>query len=70
MTDEEKDQAAAYLKLQDNVHALIVAAIYGELVGNPTGMLPNLLRIKIEERVQEEMRNYRVTKIGHTANQY
>jgi hypothetical protein len=67
MTDEEKQQTEAYIKLQDNVQKLVISAVYDELVANPYGMLANHIRMILQSTINDEMKQYRITRTGQTA---
>ena len=68
MTDEEEEQAAAYLKLHDNVNGLIIKAITNELITNPSGTLAMQIGYIAKHNMQEDLRQYRVVKVGTIAN--
>lgn len=73
---DEKDQAAAYLKLQDDVKALILEAVEQELRTNPWGTFASYIRqiavdvTRNESRtiMDREIQNYRIVYKGTTAN--
>ena len=67
MTDEEKDQAAVYLKLQENVQALVLNVITNELITNPMGTLAQQIAYIARHTIQNEMKQYRITKAGDYA---
>lgn len=67
MTAEEAEQAAAYLKLQENVSDLIVKTVTHELITNPSGALAMQLSYITRHNMQDELKLYRVTKIGCSA---
>lgn len=67
MTEEEKTQAAAYIKLQDDVRKLIVDTIYAELMnyGSPlyphirsTTLYSNEFKEQVKNVVKEQMNKY------------
>jgi hypothetical protein len=65
MTEEEKENAAAYMKLQDDVRQLIVNTVYQEL-NNFGGVLQNqikvatLLSYEFEQKVKDVIKNQMV----------
>lgn len=70
MTDEEKQQAEAYIKLSENVRELIIDTVRNELLTNPNGILAGQLKMLIQQTTNDEMKQYRITRIGQTAMQY
>lgn len=68
--NEGEQQALAFVKLQDDVQELVVKAITNELITNPSGALAMQVGYIIRHTMQEEMRQYRMTKIGFSAMQY
>jgi len=62
MTEEEKETAAAYMKLQDDVRQLVVNIVYQEL-NNFGGALQNqikaatLLSYEFEQKVKDVIKN-------------
>lgn len=62
MTKEEKEAAAAYLKLQDDVRQLIVDTVYQELC-NYGGMIHNQVKTGVlcssefEQKVKDVVKN-------------
>ena len=62
MTDEEKNNAAAYIKLQDDVRQLIIDTVYKEL-NNYGGMLHSqikagtILSYDFEQKVRDIVKN-------------
>ncbi len=75
---DEKDQAAAYLKLQDDVKTLILDTVMEEIAKNPWGSLATHIRnIAVDatrnnarETIDREIQNYRIVYKGTTANTY
>lgn len=62
MTEEEKEAAAAYMKLQDDVRQLIIDTVYKEL-NNYGGLLHNQIKTGVlhnydfEQRVKDIIKN-------------
>lgn len=62
MTEEEKDNAAAYMKLQDDVRQLIIDTVYKEL-NNYGGMLHSQIKTGVlygyefEQKVKDIVKN-------------
>jgi len=62
MTEEEKESAAAYIKLQDDVRQLIVDTVYKEL-NNYGGVVHNQVKTGViyspefEQKVKEVIKN-------------
>lgn len=62
MTEEEKDSAAAYIKLQDDVRQLIINTVYQEL-GNYGSLLHSHIKTGVlysnefESRVKDVVKN-------------
>ena len=69
---DEKDQAAAYLKLQDDVRQLIVDTVVQELQAQPYGVLSLTLQTLAANHAKtimdREIQNYRIVYRGSTAN--
>jgi hypothetical protein len=63
----DEKEAAAYIKLQENVQELIVSSVYGELLANPHGMLANHIKMLLQQTIKDEMKQYRVVRMGQTA---
>jgi hypothetical protein len=67
MTEEEKNNAAAYMKLQDDVKQLIIDTVYKEL-SNYGGLLHNQIKTgviyssefnqKVKEVIKDQMMKY------------
>jgi hypothetical protein len=67
MTEEEKNNAAAYMKLQDDVKQLIIDTVYKEL-GNYGGLLHNQIKTgviyssefnqKVKDVIKDQMMKY------------
>lgn len=72
MREEELNQAAAYIKLHEDVKQLILGTVLEELRMNPYGMMANELgRIAgnyARNIMDREIQNYRVVYKGNTAN--
>ena len=62
MTEEEKEVAAAYLKLQDDVRQLIINTVHSEL-NNYSGMLHSQIKsgvihsYEFEQKIRDVLRN-------------
>ena len=62
MTEEEKEVAAAYLKLQDDVRQLIINTVHSEL-NNYSGMLHSQIKSGVihsydfEQKVKDVIKN-------------
>ena len=75
MTDEEKNAAAAYIKLQDDVKKLILDVVRNELMGNPhsefsTNLAWFVRNHVIDHELRSQMNNYRIVYKGTTASTY
>ena len=75
MTDEEKNAAAAYIKLQDDVKKLILDVVRNELMGNPhsefsTNLAWFVRNYVIDHELRSQMNNYRIVYKGTTASTY
>jgi hypothetical protein len=75
MTDEEKNAAAAYIKLQFDVKKLILEAIAKEVTENPSGEFSTKLiwfvrSYVVEPEMKSQMGNYRIVYKGTTASLY
>jgi hypothetical protein len=72
MRDEELNQAAAYLKLHEDVRHLILTTVVEELRMNPYGMLAaEVGRIASNYSkgvIDREIQNYRIVYKGNTAS--
>ena len=72
MTEEEKNQAAAYIKLQDDVKELILGTVVRELQTNPYGVLSMLIQSisanNAKTIIDREVQNYRIVYRGNTAS--
>lgn len=72
MTEDEKNQAAAFVKLHEDVRALVVRAVIEELASNPYGTLTSMLKTLVSQEVsmhlQTQMQNYRIVQRGTTAS--
>ena len=64
----EELHAAAYIKLQENVEQMVVDAIKNELSDQPFGVLAQKIRWIIKEELNQEIKQYRVTRVGQTAS--
>ncbi len=73
MSEEEKNQAAAFLKLHEDVKKLILEAVLYEIRTMPHGEFTTELRHMIDRRLSEtlntQMSNYRIAYRG-TATPY
>jgi hypothetical protein len=62
MTEEEKDSAAAYIKLQDDVKQLIIDTVFAEL-HNYSGLIQTQIKASVilssefEQKVKEVVKN-------------
>lgn len=75
MTDEEKNAAAAYLKLQDDVRRLILDVVQNELAYNPHSEFSTRISAFMRDHVinhelRTQMNNYRIVYKGTTASLY
>ena len=75
MTDEEKNAAAAYIKLHDDVRKLILDVVRNELTYNPhsefsTHVSTFLRNYVIDHELRAQMGNYRIVYKGTTAPTY
>ena len=75
MTDEEKNAAAAYIKLQFDVKKLILDVVRNELAGNPhsefsTNLAWFVRNHVIDHELRSQMNNYRIVYKGTTASTY
>lgn len=75
MTDEEKNAAAAYIKLQDDVKKLILDVVRNELRYNPHGEFSMhvstfVSNYVIDHELRSQMNNYRIVYKGTTASTY
>lgn len=72
MTEEDKNAAAAYLKLQDDVRKLVVDLVVHELRYHVNGELCSAIANAITPYsrmlIDREINNYRITYRGTTAN--
>ena len=72
MTEEEKINAAAYMKLQLDVRQLILDTVITELQANPYGVLSmtlqNVAANHARTIMDREIQNYRIMYRGSTAN--
>lgn len=72
MTDEEKDAASAYLKLHEDVKALILTTIKEEFQRNPYGPLAmeigQIASGYAKMILDREIQNYRIVYRGNTAS--
>lgn len=72
MTDEDKNTAAAYIKLHDDVRKLILDVVQNELAHNPHGEFSTHISAFMREHVinhelRTQMNNYRIVYKGTTA---
>jgi hypothetical protein len=69
---EEENQAAAFVKLHEDVRALVVKAVIEELAMNPFGALSGMLKTLVSQEMpahlQTHMQNYRIVQRGNTAS--
>ena len=70
MTEEEKQQAAAFLKLQEDVKQLVLDAVTQELQYSPYGPFATAVRNIINVQMTNELHNYRIVMKGNTAPNY
>ena len=75
MTQEEKDAAAAYLKLQFDVKKLILDTVAKEVTENPhsefsTRISAFMRDYVINHELRTQMNNYRIVYKGTTASTY
>ena len=73
----EKDQAAAYLKLQDDVKELILSTVLEALVTNPSGELAGRILFMADKHLRDlylpnlvrkdDLQNLRLTPRGQVA---
>ena len=72
MEEQEKDQAAAYIKLHEDVRKLILDTVVQELQEQPYGMLSSLVQTTAAHHaksiVDREIQNYRIVYRGGTAS--
>jgi hypothetical protein len=66
MSEEEKAAAAAYVKLHENVEKLILDIVQAEIKVNFYGAFGGQLKTFIQTIINEEMRNFRVGRVGQT----
>jgi hypothetical protein len=63
MAEEEKNQAAAYVKLHEDVKDLILTTILDEMQLNPQGPFANYMRnhilfcVEAEQKIKDVVRN-------------
>lgn len=69
---EEENQAAAFVKLHEDVRALVVKAVIEELAANPYGALSGMLKTLVSQEMslhlQTQMQSYRIVQRGTTAS--
>lgn len=76
MTEEDKNAAAAYLKLQDDVRTLILQTVMIEINTRPGGEFASALSGWVANYVLPQAlphylsQNYRIVHKGHTAPTY
>lgn len=70
MDQDDQDQAAAYVKLHEDVHNLILNTIYVELSQKPHGLLANYVKHIVNEQIRTEIQSYRMTYKGCVASSY
>jgi len=70
MTEEEQRAAEAYLKLHENVREVVLSHVLQEVKNHPHSELASAIRWHIAMTLQEELKNFRVTRVGQTATQY
>ena len=76
MTDEEKNAAAAYIKLHEDVRQLVLTIVTKELTERPYDSFASLLGSHIARMITEqglirnELHNYRIVYKGTTAPTY
>ena len=68
MSDEE--QALAYIKLQENVKDLVLQVITNDLITNHVGSLRSQMEYMIRTTIQDELKQYRIVKVGFSAERY
>lgn len=72
MRDEELNQAAAYLKLHEDVRHLILTTVVEELQRNQYGALSSLIQTiaagHAKTIIDREIQNYRIVYRGNTAS--
>lgn len=72
MTEEDKNTAAAYLKLQDDVRKMVVETLLHELRYNPSSELGSVIANAVAPYsrvlIDREINNYRVVYRGTTAS--
>lgn len=75
MTDEDKNTAAAYIKLHDDVRKLILDIVQNELAYSPHSEFSAKLvwfvrNHVIDHELRTQMNNYRIVYKGTTASTY
>lgn len=72
MTEEEKNNAAAYVKLHEDVKQLILTTVVEELQRNQYGTLSSLIQTiaagHAKTIIDREIQNYRIVYRGNTAS--
>lgn len=75
MEEQEKDQAAAYIKLHEDVRKLILDIVMQELADRPydhfaSTLSTHVARHALPHALREELGNYRIVRKGETARSY
>jgi hypothetical protein len=68
MTDEDKQAAEAYVKLHEDVKAVVLVTVIDELHKNPWGPLAAAVRGLVITEMNQQMQNYRIVQRGNTAS--
>ena len=65
--DEAEQQSLAFVKLQEDVQKLILNVVVNDLITNHTGVLRAQIEFMVKAVIQQEMQQFRVTKVGYSA---